>query len=55
MPEGLWKIAEPLLSPPRVHPQGGGTQDTPDRTLFAATVYVLVSGAPGIRCRLASA
>lgn len=23
---------------------GGGTQDTPDETLFAALVYVLVSG-----------
>jgi transposase len=27
-----------------VRPQGGGTQDTPDETLFAAIIYVLVSG-----------
>jgi hypothetical protein len=27
-----------------VRPQGGGTQDTPDETLFAAIVYVLMSG-----------
>jgi transposase len=27
-----------------VWPQGGGTQDTPDETLFAAIIYVLVSG-----------
>ncbi|GGW58718.1 hypothetical protein GCM10010503_39770 [Streptomyces lucensis JCM 4490] len=25
-------------------PQGGGTQDTPDETQFAAIIYVLVSG-----------
>ncbi|MEV5201154.1 transposase [Streptomyces sp. NPDC053720] len=27
-----------------MRPQGGGTQDTPDETLFAAIVYVLASG-----------
>ncbi|MFD6174374.1 IS5 family transposase [Streptomyces coeruleorubidus] len=27
-----------------MRPQGGGTQDTPDETLFAAIIYVLVSG-----------
>ncbi|MFF1373640.1 IS5 family transposase [Streptomyces virginiae] len=43
-PDGLWEIAEPLIPPSKVRPQGGGTQDTPDETLFAAIIYVLVSG-----------
>ncbi len=33
-----------MIPPSRVRPQGGGTQDTPDETLFAAIIYVLVSG-----------
>ncbi|SEE25073.1 IS5 family transposase [Streptomyces sp. TLI_105] len=44
VPDGLWEIAKPLIPPSRVRPQGGGTQDTPDGTLFAAIIYVLVSG-----------
>ncbi|MFF2197844.1 transposase, partial [Streptomyces sp. NPDC058157] len=44
VPDGLWEIAEPLIPPSRVRPQGGGTPDTPDETLFAAIIYVLVSG-----------
>ncbi|MCX4807130.1 IS5 family transposase [Streptomyces sp. NBC_01214] len=44
VPDGLWEIAEPLIPPSKVRPQGGGTQDTPDETLFAAIIYVLVSG-----------
>ncbi|MFI1370057.1 IS5 family transposase [Streptomyces griseochromogenes] len=44
VPDGLWEIAEPLIPAPRVRPQGGGTQDRPDETLFAAIIYVLVSG-----------
>ncbi|WP_197054550.1 transposase [Saccharomonospora viridis] len=36
--------AKPLIPLSRVRPQGGGTQDTPDETVFAAIVYVLVSG-----------
>ncbi|WP_280526753.1 transposase [Streptomyces chrestomyceticus] len=44
VPEGLWEIPKPLLPPSRVRPQGGGTPDTPDETLFAAIIYVLVSG-----------
>ncbi|MFF2963985.1 transposase, partial [Streptomyces sp. NPDC057963] len=44
VPDGLWEIAKPLIPPSRVRPQGGGTQDTSDETLFAAIVYVLVSG-----------
>lgn len=42
--DGLWEIAKPLIPPSTVRPQGGGTRDTPDATLFAAIIYVLVSG-----------
>jgi transposase len=44
VPDGLWEIAKPLVPPSKVRPQGGGTQDTPDDTLFVAIIYVLVSG-----------
>nr|WP_279616924.1 IS5 family transposase [Streptomyces caeruleatus] len=44
VPDGLWEIAKPLIPPSKVRPQGGGTQDTPDETLFAAIIYVLVRG-----------
>ena len=44
VPDGLWEIARPLIPEDRVRPQGGGTQDTPDETLFAAIIYVLVGG-----------
>ncbi|MFF2964135.1 IS5/IS1182 family transposase, partial [Streptomyces sp. NPDC057963] len=27
VPDGLWEIVKPLIPPPRVRPQGGGTQD----------------------------
>nr|WP_159668815.1 transposase [Streptomyces mexicanus] len=40
----MWEIAKPLIPPSKVRPQGGGTQDTPDETLFAATIDVLASG-----------
>lgn len=43
VPDGLWEIAKPLIPPSRVRPQGGGTQDTSDETLFATIIYVLVS------------
>ncbi|MFD0432129.1 IS5 family transposase [Streptomyces zhihengii] len=43
-PDCLWEIAKPLIPPSKVRPQGGGTQGTPDETLFAAVIYVLVSG-----------
>ncbi|MFI2458246.1 transposase [Streptomyces sp. NPDC019539] len=44
VPDGLREIAKPLVPPSKVRSQGGGTQDTPDETLFAAIVYLLVSG-----------
>ncbi len=37
-----WRPAR--IPPSKVRPQGGGTQDTPDETVFAAIIYVLVSG-----------
>jgi transposase len=40
----LWEIARPLIPPDRARPQGRGTQNTPDESVFAAIVYVLVSG-----------
>ncbi|MEU5085132.1 MULTISPECIES: transposase [Streptomyces] len=44
MPDGLWEIAKPLLPEQRARLQGGGTQNTPDETVSAAIVYVLVNG-----------
>ncbi|GGR58284.1 hypothetical protein GCM10010236_08290 [Streptomyces eurythermus] len=44
MPDELWEIAKPLVPGQRTRPQGGGTANTPDETLFAAIIYVLVSG-----------
>lgn len=37
-------MVRPLLPPSRVRRQGGGTQNAPDEAVFAAIVYVLVSG-----------
>jgi transposase len=44
VPEGLWEIARPLLPPARVRPQGGGVPNIDDEAVFAAIIYVLVSG-----------
>ncbi|MFC8671032.1 IS5 family transposase [Streptomyces sp. NPDC057199] len=44
VPDGLWEITKPLIPPSRVRPQGYRTQDSPDETLLAAIIYVLVSG-----------
>nr|WP_207630965.1 MULTISPECIES: IS5 family transposase [unclassified Actinopolyspora] len=40
----MWEIVEPLLPAVRVRPQGGGTANIDDEAVFAAIVYVLVSG-----------
>ncbi len=45
VPGGLWEIAEPLIPPSKVRPQGSGTQGTFVETLFAAIMYVLVGAA----------
>ncbi|WP_416966737.1 transposase [Streptomyces sp. 4F14] len=44
VPDGLWDTARTLVPEPRTRPQGGGTANTSDEALFAAIVYVLVSG-----------
>ncbi|GGX95011.1 hypothetical protein GCM10010515_72170 [Streptomyces fructofermentans] len=36
VPDGLGEIAEPLIPPSKVRPQGGGTRDTPDETLLSS-------------------
>ncbi|MGZ3097372.1 IS5 family transposase [Streptomyces sp. H72] len=54
--DGLWEIARPLLPPARVRPQGGGVANIDDKAVFAAIIYVLVSGCawralpPLLRC-----
>ncbi|MEU0965011.1 hypothetical protein ABZ357_06025 [Streptomyces sp. NPDC005917] len=45
------EIAEPLIPPSKVRPQGGGTQDTPDQTLFAAIIYLAFLGLAAAICR----
>ncbi|WP_320777262.1 transposase [Streptomyces sp. CRN 30] len=42
----LWPLARPHLPVHAVRPQGGGTQRADDEAMFAAIVYVLVSGVP---------
>jgi transposase len=44
VPDGLWEIAKPLLPSARVRPQGGGMANIDDEAVFAAIIYVLVSG-----------
>ncbi|WP_434096243.1 transposase [Streptosporangium roseum] len=44
VPAGLWEIARPLPPASRVRPQGGGIVGVADEAVFAAIVYVLVSG-----------
>lgn len=43
-PQELWETAKPLIPTHRARSQGGGTANTCDETLFAAILYVLVSG-----------
>ncbi|GAA2422277.1 transposase [Streptomyces glaucus] len=45
-PMVLWPLARRHLPRPAVRPQGGGTQRADDEAMFAAIVYVLVSGVP---------
>ena len=44
VPDGLWELARPLLPAPRIRPQGGGPVNIDDEAVFAAVIYVLVSG-----------
>jgi transposase len=45
-PAALWPYAEPLLPAAPVRPQGGGAPRTDEQALFAAVVYVVVTGSP---------
>jgi hypothetical protein len=45
-PDGLWKIAKPLIPPSRVRPQGGETQDMPDETVRVRRERVAVPCRP---------
>ena len=38
VPEGLREIVAPLLPPPRVRPQSGGTANIDDEAVFAGIV-----------------
>ena len=44
VPDGLWEIAEPLIPPSKVRPQGGGRRRHGDREVLAAIVFVATSG-----------
>lgn len=44
VPDRLWETARSLIPEHKGRPQGGGTASIPDDALFAAIVYVLVSG-----------
>lgn len=44
VPDGLWKLAAPLLPPFKSRRQGGGTAPVDERVVFTAVVYVLTSG-----------
>src|SRR3954464_15064671 len=44
VPDGLGELARPWLPPARVLPQGGGVANIDDEAVFAAIIYVLVSG-----------
>ncbi|SNX96984.1 Putative transposase of IS4/5 family [Geodermatophilus sabuli] len=44
VPDGLWRIVEPLIPPQPERPQGGGTRHVEDRAVFTAIVDVLTTG-----------
>jgi transposase len=43
-PDDFWQVAQPLIPPPRVRPQGGGKRRTDDRAVLAAIVYLVQAG-----------
>lgn len=47
VPDELWVLAEPLIPPQRVRPQGGGTAMADPRAVLATIVYVLRTGCAG--------
>ncbi|MFH8589017.1 transposase [Streptomyces celluloflavus] len=44
VPDELWELTSPLLPRSTPRPQGGGTAPVDERAVFAAVVYVLMSG-----------
>jgi transposase len=44
VPDELWEVAQPLIPPARVRPQGGGRSRVDDRAVFTAITFVLTSG-----------
>lgn len=46
VPDRLWQIAEPLIPPHRLRPQGGGRSRADDRAVFTAITFVLISSSP---------
>lgn len=44
VPEGFWRITEPLIPVPQKRPQGGGIPRADDRQVFCAIVFVLTTG-----------
>ncbi|WTT99593.1 IS5 family transposase [Kitasatospora sp. NBC_00070] len=44
VPDGLWRLAAPLIPSFASRRQGGGTAGLEDRAVFTAVVYVLTSG-----------
>jgi transposase len=46
VPAELWDVAEPLIEGPAVRWQGGGKARSDDEAVFAAIVFVLVTGCP---------
>lgn len=45
-PAELWDSAKQLIDEPAVRPQGGGKARSDDEAVFAAVVFVLVTGCP---------
>jgi transposase len=43
-PDSLWEIAEPLIPPAPVRPQGGGRKRVDDRAVLAAICYLTQAG-----------
>lgn len=61
VPDGLWRIAEPLIPQFSARRQGGGTAPAQARAVFTAIVYVLTTGCAwrdlppsfGVNCKTA--